>query len=533
MTFCPEVLRQVLQQDYSSYKYNGLRGYQFRVLNNTILKKYIPAGADSALHEAALRSFIERNDKLGDKFEVPIHLKDLFTAWQHRLYDVFMSGEYQSNKLTLEACFLNGRPGPGASRGTRFTDFYRKMFDSDVTYSNEYLVLHYATLLSPRWREAENTRLTRHITRKVSGSSLTSVRKDARKNRCICTEPSLNMYYQLGAKSIINGLLKRHFCLDVATQPDINKELARLGSIDGSNATIDLSDASDHIHYDLVKQLLHAQVFRTLDLTRSAYFECNGEVRRFNMISSMGNGFTFSLMTILLTSLLDVFLRQHGTKYVPMRDGVFGDDIILPAKYATEFCAVLSGFGFKVNHDKSFLSGPFRESCGGDYLHGKNVRGVYIKEITNEAHIYSTFNRLSYWSARNSIPLPTTLSYLKGLAKFQPVPLDESEDAGFRIPSEFVTDRKTDRNGAQYYRASVARGKSFRINEKSNNHFGAYITALGGYTRGNRVTYRSNDKVIYKVVKRRTHNWDYSNDPEFNTQDKVMLSIFLREILVA
>jgi hypothetical protein len=341
------------------------------------------------------------------------------------------------------------------------------------------------------------------------------------------------MYYQLGAKAVINGLIKFHYHLDVKTQPDINKKLAKQGSIDGCNATIDLSDASDHIHYDLVKQLLPPQVFRTLDLIRSSHFEVNGEVRRFNMISSMGNGFTFSLMTLLLTSLLDVFLRTHKTKYIPNRDGVFGDDIILPSEHAAEFCEVLSAFGLKVNLNKSFLTGPFRESCGGDYLHGKNVRGIYIKEINNESHIYSTFNRLSHWAARNGIRLTHTLCYIKGLAKFQPIPLSESEDAGFRIPSEFVADRKTDENGAQYYRASVARSRSFRINEKSNNPHGALITALGGYTRGNRVTFRNTDKVVYKVVKRKTHNWDYSNDPEFNTQDVLTLSLFLREIMVA
>lgn len=531
MAFCPEVLRHKLQQDFDSYKYNGLRGYQFRVLKRTILKKYLPPGANIALHEAAIKSFIDRNDSLGDKFVVPENYTNLFNDWKNRLYDVFMSGRFQSNKLTLGECFLNGKPGPGASRGTRFTDFYRKMFDGDVTYSTDYLTLHYATHLSPRWKEAENNRLTRHMMRKVSGSSLTSVRKDASKNRCICTEPSLNMYYQLGAKAIINGLLKRHFYLDVSTQPEINKSLARQGSLDGCNATIDLSDASDHIHYDLVKQLLPPQVFRTLDLTRSAYFEVNGEVRKFNMISSMGNGFTFSLMTLLLTSLLDVFLRAHNTKYTPLRDGVFGDDIILPARYATQFCEVLSAFGFKVNHDKSFLTGPFRESCGGDYLHGVNVRGVYIKEVTNEAHIYSTFNRLSYWSVRTGIPLLATLHYVKGLAVFQPIPLHESEDAGFRVPSELVSNRKTDSNGAVYYKASVARSRSFRINEKSSNHHGALITALGGYTRGNRVTCRNTDNVIYKVVKRKTPNWDYSNDPEFDTQDVLLLSLTLRELM--
>jgi hypothetical protein len=331
------------------------------------------------------------------------------------------------------------------------------------------------------------------------------------------------MFYQLGAHSVISHLLKRHFHLDIRVQAKYNKNAARRGSITGLNATIDLSDASDHIHYDLVKQLLPREVFRCLDVIRSPGFVSDGVFRRFNMISSMGNGFTFALMTLLLVSLLDVYLRTCDDRYIPLRDGVFGDDIILPARHYDGFVQVLSDFGLIVNLDKSFSTGFFRESCGGDFYRGLNVRGVYIKGVTNEAEVYSAFNRLFDWSARTGVHLPNVLLYLKGLAVFRPVPLDEADDSGIRIPLELLSCTKRDGNGAVYYRPLVAVPSRYRITAKSHNFQGALIAFLGGYVRGQSVNYRSLGKTRYKVSKRKTPSWDFSPTPGLNIQDRLLL----------
>lgn len=518
MAFCPEVLLLKLQSE--SIPNDELARFRYETLLGSILKKYVPAGkASDKLRFEAINGFIERNEGLGDKFNIPHHRLELFNQWQNRIYDVMMTGDYQSSVLDLGSCFLFGKPGPGSTRGTKHTSFYQKMFCSDLTYTNESLLIHYESLLSPRWAEADFTRRMLYNRKQVAGSSLTTVRKDVKKDRCICTEPAINMFYQLGAKQVLNTVLKRHFHLDVSTQPDINKKLAQKGSLDGSNATIDLSDASDHIHYDLVKQLFPKPCFDVLNLIRSENFEVNGKVRKFNMISSMGNGFTFSLMTLIIVSLLDVFLHTKQTRYIPIRDGVFGDDIIMPSQYATEFCEVLSDFGLKVNLNKSFITGPFRESCGGDYLNGFNVRGVYIKEINNEASIYSAFNRLFSWSVRYGIPITNTLAYVKSLVKFRPVPLHESEDAGIRVPYEFVQSRKSDQNGAVYYRPLAVRARQNRISDECINSTGAYVSALGGYIRAHTYTVRSNAPNKYKVIKRKTPNWNFSHDPELDARD--------------
>lgn len=535
MDFKPDVLKHELQKDLSKIQSTDQIAY-FRAdaLTRNILKKYTTPGQDALLHSAAISSFEERNRNLTNKFSVPDDRLALFSLWRDALYECFFTGEFQSNVLTLDSCLANAKAGPGASRGTKHTNFLDKMFNSKLTYTKECLYLHYQHGLSERWQAAESLRNATFSSSIVSGSSLQTVPKDVGKRRCICTEPILNMFYQLGAKHVINTQLRKIYRLDISTQSHVNKKLARLGSLNGSNSTLDLKDASDMIHNDLVKQLLHPLVYSTLDLIRSENYTVDGRDEVFNMVSSMGNGFTFSLMTLLLTSLLDVFLRTKRTRYVSGRDGVFGDDIILPSKYATEFCNVLSDFGFVVNLDKSFITGPFRESCGGDFYEGHNVRSIYIKEINNETSIYSAFNRLHYWSIMYGIPIPSALLYLKGLVVLRPIPLHEAEDSGFRMPYANTNSRKLDRNGAVIYHCIVNVGKSRKVGDSETNYHGALIAFNGGYITGQRISIRENRVMRTKVSKRRTPHWDLmSNDITQGIRHNFIPGLTTRELEVS
>lgn len=52
---------------------------------------------------------------------------------------------------------------------------------------------------------------------------------------------------------------------------------------------------------------------------------------------------------------------------------MYGDDIIIP-QYAAALCSdILNEMGFTVNTDKSYLTGPFKESCGGNYFCGVDI----------------------------------------------------------------------------------------------------------------------------------------------------------------
>jgi len=105
----------------------------------------------------------------------------------------------------------------------------------------------------------------------------------------------------------------------------------------------------------------------------------------------MGNGFTFELETLLF-----VALSAAVAKLIPGRDlFVYGDDILIPSAADRDVRAVLEAFGFEVNQEKSFSSGPFRESCGGDFFLGYNVRSCFAtKDMDNSLQWIALHNEL-------------------------------------------------------------------------------------------------------------------------------------------
>lgn len=98
---------------------------------------------------------------------------------------------------------------------------------------------------------------------------------------------------------------------------------------------------------------------------------------------------------------------------------VFGDDIICPTDCAKSVTAALVFFGFKLNEEKSFVSGKFRESCGGDYFKGLDMRPHYLKENPNEPHQYIALaNGLARFRIRHTLcggPDVARLSWLRVL----------------------------------------------------------------------------------------------------------------------
>jgi len=132
----------------------------------------------------------------------------------------------------------------------------------------------------------------------------------------------------------------------------------------------------------------------------------------------MGNAVTFPLETLVFWTIAQavqftVELESHPTKqyynglHVPVENypkcTVFGDDCIVDDRIANIFIKMLEVVGFQTNVEKTFMgSCRFRESCGGDYLAGYDVRPYYLKAPTcntdstaYEAWLYIMFNRLN------------------------------------------------------------------------------------------------------------------------------------------
>lgn len=73
---------------------------------------------------------------------------------------------------------------------------------------------------------------------------------------------------------------------------------------------------------------------------------------------------------------------------------VYGDDIIVPVDEARSLINYLSILGFQTNVDKTYLSGNFRESCGGDFLNGIDVRPFFLKTRFSFSIVFSFYNFL-------------------------------------------------------------------------------------------------------------------------------------------
>ncbi len=283
------------------------------------------------------------------------------------------------------------------------------------------------------------------------GCRLTTVPKDGKTNRPISIEPLGNLWCQLGVGKFLKKRLEMwglkgfsprnrlSFFPTLPKDPDpqpLHKHLAREGSSSGRWATIDLSSASDTISRKLVESILPADWFCLLNDIRSRRvrmpksYDTDGSVRpgpkvyRFvEKFSSMGNGFTFELETAIFTVLLEVGLQlQAGVDL-----WVFGDDIILPNEKFSAACNLLNLCGFTVNKNKSFGTGYFRESCGGDYFDGVDVRPIVISDLELESDaVVSTYNLLLKWGFPSDVlhELPQGLPFR--LRVFGPCELENS-----------------------------------------------------------------------------------------------------------
>lgn len=207
----------------------------------------------------------------------------------------------------------------------------------------------------------------------IHTGELAFVRKNYKTDRIVDPPPWLNGIYQVGLGDYIAEKL-RSVGIDTRDQTR-NQRLAFLGSLTGALATLDLSSASDLEASALVYHLLGHDWYGLLDSLRVGTTTHKGKPIHLEMFSTMGNGYTFSLMTLILWGLVRAACDCNSDVV-----SVYGDDIICPSEKVGDVIYALETAGFIINHDKSYWVGPFRESCGADYLSGIDIRPCFIKK---------------------------------------------------------------------------------------------------------------------------------------------------------
>lgn len=430
MELQPAVLYKAVMDDTaSSSAVDDTSGFAARVLRETILKKC----RDSRSSDAGDKAI----DQFLDRARSPLPpLPDLG----------FARGFLHSH---LWACepeeIVEGmRPGPGSSlkMESKSTSAYMKIAHGCLTTSSFELYQVYLYLLMEYdqcWYSAEILRRAHYgHPEVVNHNKVVCVPKTSKIDRVIAVEPTLNTVMQQGAKSALERRLSR-LGIDLATQPDKNRHLSRLGSMGHGLCTIDFTAASDSISRSLVQSLIPEDWYYLLSLVASPNFSVRGVIIEADRIMlSMGNATTFPLQTLIFLALAYQVYAELGEDFkVNENVAVFGDDVIVTERCCARFLELAQSVGFTPNPEKTFFSGSFRESCGADWYNGVNVRGVYVRTLRDIGSVLSLRNQLAAWSYRHNIGLPLALRYLdrylckRGYALR--VPLSAPIDSGIRV----------------------------------------------------------------------------------------------------
>jgi len=256
-----------------------------------------------------------------------------------------------------------------------------------------------------------------------------TVPKTLKTPRIIAMEPTHMQYVQQGLLEIIQEIWRRFtipsafVCFDSQVP---NQELARKGSLTGSLATLDLSEASDRVSYQHVLGLLRKNTItrEAVDACRSRKADLDGTKIRLAKFASMGSALCFPFESMVFLTVIFVGIEKSLGYQLSLNDilsfrgsvRVYGDDIVVPTIHVESVKNALETFGFKVNTGKSFWTGKFRESCGKDYYDGVDVSITKLRrnipnnrsDASELVSLVSTRNQL----VMSGVPFPSLISWL-------------------------------------------------------------------------------------------------------------------------
>ncbi|UUW21313.1 MAG: RNA replicase beta chain [Sanya fiers-like virus 20] len=347
-----------------------------RDLRAEALKKFHDSERCCAATNQRLKSSRMYNDE-----KTSLYASLLFRARQ-KIYAILPDDD-------LSSCLERNGWGPGATfhiRGTNTSASNKFSVERGIT--RDLYPLHESISLDlwPLWSCSST-----HVEEPdfAVGGYLTTVPKNAKSDRVIAIEPGINSWYQKGIGSFLRSRLRR-WGIDLDSQ--LHNQLGALrGSLDGSLATVDFKAASDTISTEVVRELLPPRWFNYLNLCRSKFVTIDGLVTPLEKFSSMGNGYTFELETLIFASAAKAVCDHLGISDSQVL--VYGDDVIVPVEaypLYNEFCSYL---GFTINSDKTHVDGYYRESCGSHYFNGVDVKPIFLKErIVNVETVYKLAN---------------------------------------------------------------------------------------------------------------------------------------------
>jgi hypothetical protein len=290
--------------------------------------------------------------------------------------------------IELEPGDIMPRPGPGATN-TPVDKHLRFRPHTVYTHLNDefdYLDFFY----SHSWDVVEDAYYYMHLPEKDEAvSRYAQVQKYLDKPRGICIEENEMQFFQQAIKQLLYNHLEQHPLtrgrVNFSSQ-EINQLLALSASLDRKRATIDMSEGSDRHARELVFRLFwNTSLSAPLDALSTRLIQLpDKSIMPVHKFAPMGSGVCFPIMALVHWALVTAIVRLSAIEdsyNLSKEVYVYGDDIIVPSSTIEAIYTYLPMFGMKLNTDKSFHVGPFRESCGIHAYNGVDVTPVYVNHV--------------------------------------------------------------------------------------------------------------------------------------------------------
>lgn len=374
--------------------------------------------------------------------------------WKHAATDEFEFA-WVDNILMPISGFSTG---PGSCSGVTGTSVIEKYRDKWMCSTK--MGISYLQILRGNWKPM--TWLPKFAAVLKSSVKASFAPKKAKISRLIAPQLNGDLFLQYPAESCLRHMLM-YFGIDLETQQPRNRALARKGSLFSNldevsilpfnrrnlrPCTIDLTSASDIVGIELVKFCFPIPMFNYMSDCRCGTMSVSffkGDKKQhveLEMMATMGNAYCFPMQTLVFCAAVRAIYQRLG---IPLYAngaptyGVFGDDIIVDVAAYPFVIKFLKSLHMKPNQNKCFHIGFFRESCGGDYFAGYDVRPVSTELLADDCDFYSLSNRLIDWSARHSVSLTMTIAQiLQAISRVTVVPLNCGVEQGLHVPEELL-----------------------------------------------------------------------------------------------
>jgi hypothetical protein len=294
---------------------------------------------------------------------------------------------------------------------------------SELDKTIKYEIQHYpeklAMVFPPDWF-ASTDMVDRTKSKREFPSRVLVVPKTQKTPRIIAAEPTAHQWIQGGIQRWLTQRIRATtlgLCIDLNDQRP-SQRMALEGSIGGHLATVDLSAASDRLSTRLVEYVFQSNesILDALHASRTRLARLpSGEQIKLRKFACMGSACTFPVQTIVFAIIAifsimetegDYTITDRRVRELASKVRVFGDDIIIPKDSYDALVSILTDVGLKVNTNKSFSEGHFRESCGMDAYMGYDVTPAYFlqpyvasnpESLVSVVECSNNFHRKGLW----------------------------------------------------------------------------------------------------------------------------------------